>query len=207
MTIHTDGAKTGGWGAECDGQSTGGPWSLEEDGYHINEQEMVAARNGLMTFTKVRRVSRVHIKVDNTAALSYIVKMGGTRNDLMLEIAKEIWQYLMSKQITLTAEYIPTELNKIADWESRNWTDSSEWKLNESCFQKICKAFGKPDIDLFASRISHQLPKYMSWRPDPGSCAVDALQQSWTHRALYAFPPFCLIGQCLRKVQSDRVRD
>ena len=61
-------------------------------------------------------------------------------------------------------------------------------------------------IDLFASRTSHQLPAYMSWRPDPGCMAVNALQQTWTHRALYAFPPFCLVGQCLRKTQADRAR-
>ena len=206
LVISTDGAKTGGWGAECNGQGTGGPWTWEEDSYHINEQEMVAARNGLMTFTKITRASRVHLLVDNPAAISYIEKMGGTKNSRMLEIAKEIWSYLMSKKITLTVEYIPSELNVIADWESRNWTDSSEWKLDPYCFLKICNVFGTPDIDLFASRTSHQLPVYMSWRPDPGCLAVNALQQTWTHRALYAFPPFCLVGQCLRKVQADRAR-
>ena len=167
---------------------------------------MVAAKNGLMTFTKFTKVSRVHLPVDNVAAISYIEKMGGTKNPRMLKLAKEIWQYLMSKKITLTVEYIPSELNVVADWESRNWKDSSEWKLNAGCFQKICKAFGMPDIDLFASRTSHQLPAYMSWKPDPGCMAVNALQQTWTHRALYAFPLFCLVGQCLRKVQADRAR-
>ena len=61
-----------------------------------------------------------------------------------------------------------------------------------------------PQIDLFASRLNRQLPKYMSWHPDPGSCAVDYLQHSW--RSLYGcvFPPFCLIGKVLAKVWKDQ---
>ena len=65
---------------------------------------------------------------------------------------------------------------------------------------------GKSDIDMFASRTSHQLPKYVSWRPDPMSFATDALQQDWTYRFLYAFPPFCLVGQTLRKVERHHAR-
>ena len=30
----------------------------------------------------------------------------------------------------------------------------------------MCR-FGKPDIDLFASRLNHKLEKYISFRPDP----------------------------------------
>ena len=50
-------------------------------------------------------------------------------------------------------------------------------------------------IDLFASRLSHQLPQYFAWKPDPFSQETDALQQIWGSQFLYAFPPFCLILQ------------
>ena len=49
-----------------------------------------------------------------------------------------------------------------------------EWKPRESVFKQIVSTFGKPDIDLFASRINHQLPNYISWKPDPGAKAIDA---------------------------------
>ena len=58
---------------------------------------------------------------------------------------------------------------------------------------------GMPDLGLFAFRTSHQLQNYVNWRPDPQASATDALQQNWTYRFPYAFPPFCLVGQCLRK--------
>ena len=62
-------------------------------------------------------------------------------------------------------------------------------------------------VDLFASRISTQLPKYMSWKPDPGAIATDVLSQPWKDIKGYAFPPFALIGRCLSKVQRERVKE
>ena len=65
---------------------------------------------------------------------------------------------------------------------------------------------GIPVIDLFASRTSHLVPAYMAWKPDPGSIATDALQQSWSNHFLYAFPPFCLIRRVLAKLKKEKVR-
>ena len=76
--------------------------------------------------------------------------------------------------------------------------------MNPKIFSQIVKFREIPQIDLFASRLNRQLPKYVSWHPDPGSCAVDYLQHSW--RSLYGcvFPPFCLIGKVLAKVWKDQ---
>ena len=131
--------------------------------------------------------------------------MGGTQSLPMLEIAKRIWQYLMAHEITITAEWIPSHLNTVADWESRNVSDSAEWKLSTRVFQSICRLMGKPDLDLFASRISHQVPKYFSWKADPDCLAVDAFRQHWKMGLPYAFPPFCLITRVLRQVQNQAV--
>ena len=32
----------------------------------------------------------------------------------------------------------------------------------------------RPDIDLFASRLDAQFPRYVSFRPDPAAFAIDA---------------------------------
>ena len=74
-------------------------------------------------FPKTRSIL---LKIDNMAALSYIVKMGGTGNVNLIEGAKKIWEYLLPLGTTLTAEYIPTKLNVDADFQSRNVEDSSE---------------------------------------------------------------------------------
>ena len=53
------------------------------------------------------------------AALAYLVKMEGTRNILMIQEAKDIWEFCLSNQIKLTAEYLLGTLNTRADRYSR----------------------------------------------------------------------------------------
>ena len=59
-------------------------------------------------------------------------------------------------------------------------------------------------MDLFASQLNTQLRQYVSWRPDPNTMATDALQIPWNELKGYAFPPFCLIGRCLKRVREDK---
>ena len=58
--------------------------------------------------------------MDNMTALSYLFKMGGTGNQILVDLSKQIWNYLISKQITITAEHLSGILNVEADQESRN---------------------------------------------------------------------------------------
>ena len=51
----------------------------------------------------------------NKAVLAYWVKMGGTRNLLMIQEAKEIWELYLANQITLTAKYLPGTLSTRTD--------------------------------------------------------------------------------------------
>ena len=120
--------------------------------------------------------------------------------------SQRIWAYLLQWGITLTAEWISTDLNVRADYESRHVRDSSEWKLSPRVFRNLCQKLGTPEIDLFASRTSHQLPRYMSWKEDPLCLAVDAFQQDWSEIFPYAFPPFCLIPRVLCQVENQQVR-
>ena len=48
---------------------------------------------------------------------------GGTKNKALTEISKSLWDYLLSRETTLTAEYLPSKLNIEADYQSRNVTD------------------------------------------------------------------------------------
>ena len=50
--------------------------------------------------------------------------------------------------------------------------------------------FGKPDIDLFASKLNAQVETYVSWRPQPMTKFVDAFSIEWSQLSFYAFPAF-----------------
>jgi hypothetical protein len=55
--------------------------------------------------------------------------------------------------------------------ESRTFVHSSDWKLQPQILQPFLK---DREIDLFATRLTIQLKRYVSWRPDPHAVATDA---------------------------------
>ena len=81
----------------------------------------------------------------------------------------------------ITVEYLPGTFNVKADHQLRSVTDSSEWKVNPLILKKIRKTFWTPDIDLFASRMSHEALAYLAWKPDQfsGLKWTDVFQISW----------------------------
>ena len=76
---------------------------------------------------------------------------GGTKNKYLVELAKEIWKYLLLYEITITVEYLTSFMNVEADWQSRNSKDHLEWKLISQVFQTICQIKEKQEMDVFAS--------------------------------------------------------
>ena len=80
--------------------------------------------------------------------------------------------------MSLSAEYLPGKENTIADEESRAMKDRSDWMLNTEVFECLSCRFPHMNVDLFAaSRLTSQLPRYFSWRPNPAAEATDAFQQ------------------------------
>ena len=78
--------------------------------------------------------------------------------------------------------------------------DLHDWRLHPNIFMAINQLWGPVDVDLFASRLTAQVPRFYSWRPDPQAEATDAFAQEWATVKGYAFLPFGLIGRCLRKL-------
>ena len=70
----------------------------------------------------------------------------------------------------------------------------------------INRRFGPLEVDLFASRLTHQCQRYFSWRPDPFAEATDAFLQDWLGLKGFANPPWNLIARVLAKTQSQRAR-
>ena len=166
--------------------------------------ERLAVKLVLLSFTQNREVKARHFQIDNTTALRYLTKMGGVKSLEMIKLSKEIWDHLVSLGITIITEYVPSKLNIIADRESREKADFSEWKLHLKVFQGLVQLTGNPIADLFASRINHQLPQYIAWRPDPLSQGTDEMLQDWSQDYLYAFPLFCLMSRILHRVGQER---
>ena len=126
---------------------TGGTWTQQERRMYINELELLALELALETFLKAQQIKSLHIQMGNIVALTYFLKMGGTKNLQMVCLFKQIWALLLRKKVTVTPEYLISALNRHANIESRCKTDSSEWKLAPSVFQRLCengKAINRP---------------------------------------------------------------
>ena len=104
---------------------------------------------------------------------------------------------------TLQAEHLPGNLNIVADMESRTAKDRCDWMINPIVFQQIQHSLGPLEIDLFASRLTKQLPRYYSWRPDPEAEAMDAFLQNWAQVRGFANFPWCLIPRCLSQIKQQ----
>ena len=141
---------------------------------------------------------------DNVTAIAYINNMGGIKSETCNNIAFRIWNFCTENNIWISAAYIPGKDNIEADHQSRILQDATEWKLHPELFQKIVDKFGKPDIDLFASRINRQLKSYVSWHPEPEAMAVNAFSLTWNNKFFYMFPPFSLVGRVIAKVIRDK---
>ena len=68
----------------------------------------------ILAIKKEKTINAIYIQTDNTTALSYLLKMGGTTEKTLLDLNRDIRKYLILKQITITAEYLPEYLP--ADW-------------------------------------------------------------------------------------------
>ena len=113
-------------------------------------------------FLHQREKGESHTLSDRQQGSLYLFKLGGTKNEHMIRLSKEMWHYLLNRNMAITAEYLPSVLNTVADRESRKKPDPSEWLLHPKVFQAVSRLLGSPTIDLFAFCLCHQLPQYIA---------------------------------------------
>ena len=204
-TIYSD-ASLEGWGGTDGQEEIGGRWGKDEKISHINSLELLAAFFCLKSFCKNKTDIHVMLKIDNTTAVAYINKKGGTVSKSCNERTFEIWSWAIQHNIWLSASHVPGLENHVADLKSRHFNDNKEWSLNPKMFKLLCQTFGRPEIDLFATRLNSKCQKYVSYKPDPNATDVDAFSMNWGKIKGYIFSPFSLIGRVLAKIQRDQAR-
>ena len=102
------------------------------------------------------------------------------------------------------AKHIPVWLSVMADLLSRsNQVQSTEWSLHLQVFNQICLKWFFPHVDLFATRLNHKVPLYISPVPDHNSWDIDALNINWSGLSAYAYPPLALLH---RVIQSKAIQ-
>ena len=85
-----------GWGAHLDCQVASGLWDSGQAALSINARELLAVHLGLRQFQSSLRGMTVAVFCDNTTAVAYLRKEGGTRSPLLNSLAQEILRWTES---------------------------------------------------------------------------------------------------------------
>ena len=204
VTLTTDASQLG-WWATNGIANTQGFWAPHEGSQHINVLEFLAVKSGLEALLPQAQNLHLRIVSDNMTTVAYINAMGGCKATACDTLAKEIWSWAVMRNIWLSAAHISGKQNILTDSLSRKFNPDVEWELNSHTFDDIAVHFGMPDIDLFANRLNHKVPLYVSWKADPHASYVDAFALDWAQFTNgYAFPPFCLISRCLQNIVLEQ---
>ena len=202
-------------GCNLQGQHNRGRWSVEEQGQHISYLELKAAFLALKSFLGERGpaptqcwdqhpVRHILLEMDHTTAVAYVNRRRGTQFPTLSLLALDLWSFLLERGLWITARHLPGVLNVEADAASREFSVRTEWMLRKDVFRHIMRRFYLPQIDLFASRLNHQVPLYVSLLPDPGASAVDAFLLDWSQWKSFIHPPVVLLPRILQKVRDDK---
>ena len=193
-----------GWGAAVGDLHLSGLWSPLCSSFSINQRELLAILFAIRGFLPHLRGQTVAIYSDNSTALAYLRKQGGTHSSSLNEVAQVLLRLCEDQSVRLLLQFIPGHLNVLADSLSRrSQVLGSEWTLCHQAFAELLRRW-PATIDLFATAMTHRLPVYFSPMFDPMSAGTDAMLQSWDGLQAYAFPPFSLIPRVLAKVRAFR---
>lgn len=80
---------------------------------HINILELKAIHLALLTFSNEAKNATIHLHLDNVSDLTYLLVLY-LQNLELIKISLKIWTYLLRRNITITWEYLPSELSHIA---------------------------------------------------------------------------------------------
>jgi hypothetical protein len=205
VTLFTD-ASLQGWGATVLSHSAKGLWSKAERRLHITVLELRAVRLGLQALLHLVSDRCVHIMSDNVATVAYIRNEGGTHSISLYREVRDLLTWCRQHGIRLVPAFIPGCRNVGADSLSRQRKVlSTEWSLQKAVFRRLLQAVPDIEVDLFATRWNHQMPRFVSPFPDTLAWRVDALSFPWDGLTAYAYPPQVLIPEVLNRVINSSV--
>ena len=140
-----------GWGAHLDRQIASGLWDSQQAALSINARELLTIKLGLLQFQSSLRGRTVAVFCDNTSAVAYLRKEGGTRSPFLNTLAQAILRWSESLSIRLAPQFLPGSNNVLADALSRpHQLPHSEWSLNVTVYRYLCRLW-PVQIDLFAT--------------------------------------------------------
>ena len=151
-------------------------WSKDESPEHINVLEMRAVELPLASFLPQLAGQSVVLMSNNTSVVAYLWHQGGTMSCRLCLMVSVIALWSEQQSVRLEALCIPGKKNILAYQLSRlDQILPTEWSMLPRVFHGICRVFGRPYLDLFATRANNELQLYVYPVTDPLAWKQDAL--------------------------------
>ncbi|XP_045104921.1 uncharacterized protein LOC123500300 [Portunus trituberculatus] len=177
LTVATDASDVGsGFQSSWRHQACGG-WSEENRFLHINLRELFVVQEWLFRHHEIRGLS-VRFDMDNVTAVHYIQRQGTARSRQLLALSEDIFAEASLRQLSLSAKFVPGRENTWADALSRFRGSSVEWRLRLGCSTPHTR-YRTPQVDLFASSDTAQLPLYLTYNRRTRTGGPDAFTEDW----------------------------
>ena len=167
-----------------------------------NSRELHAVLYSMMAAAPRLHNTVVLCETDNSTTMAYVNHLGG-RSRFLSAVAHRLWNVTNSYGVTLRAVHRPGVENRRADLLGRWRQESTDLKHHPKFFRLADRQWGRHTVDLFATRLNTQLPRFVSWRPDPEAEAVDAFQFPLTGVNPWCFPPVGTHGSFTRSAYSS----
>ena len=193
LLLFTD-ASDSGWGASLGDDLLSGLWTPDISRFSINHCELLAILLAIRGFLHLLKGRSVSLFTDNTSALAYLRKEGGTRSATLNAVAQSILRLCEANGVLLLPQFVLGKLNVLADTLSQgSQVLGSEWTLCREVCRDLFRRW-PVNIDFFATSMNHRLQAYFSPVMDPQAVAIDAMHQSWD-----GLPSVRLHSQCPRQ--------
>ena len=207
--LQTDASNLG-WGAALYRRSqstlvtveeTQGVWSMEEETLHITTREALASARAVQVLLPRLPPGCSLLLQSDSSSTVWCWRKGSAKPAINDPIRDQMFS-LARHRIFLQSEHLAGLLNVTADILSR-FLDLDNYRLHPTIFRHVCRHFHfRPQIDLFASKLNHQLARYASWVQDAASLG-NAWSLQWTEPS-WLNPPWAVVHRALLKVQKDK---
>ena len=128
-----------GWGAHLDRQVASGLWDSHQAALSINARELIAVKLGLHQFQSSLRGRTVAVFCDNTTAVAYLRKEGGTRSPLLNDYFASVFTVEEDRE-----EATPYQMTVAAQLFLVDITEEDVMRVIDKL--KICKSPGPDKI-------------------------------------------------------------
>jgi hypothetical protein len=142
---------------------------------------------------------QIKVYTDNQGVPSVIHK-GSMRHDLNV-CAAYILQVCIKNNIRLSLAWVPRDDNIEADALSK-FLDPDDWAVQPHIFELLNNRHGKFTVDVFASNVTSQIPRFYSKFWCKGTLGVDAFAYNWGMENCWLVPPPKLVPMTLKHMKA-----